>query len=191
MDDKGQSIFLSIIGIATLLVAIIGATFAWFSINVSGNENQTPIGAVAPNLGQVNFNDGVTIDIKELVPGSSSKKTFTIGQTDPSATGQIKYNIILNVESNTLTPNADGQFVYSLTGSGNTNGGSLARVESKEVPTESTIIGSGVIEGYEVHTYEYTIGLNYIDADQNAAQGKEFSGYLSVQIADESKYPKK
>ena len=191
MDDKGQSIFLSIIGIATLLVAIIGATFAWFSINVSGNENPSPIGAVAPNLGQVNFNDGVTIDIKELVPGSSSKKTFTIGQTDPSATGQIKYNIILNVESNTLTPNADGQFVYSLSGSGNTNGGTLAKVESKEVPTESTIIGSGVIEGYEVHTYEYTIGLNYIDADQNAAQGKEFSGYLSVQIADESKYPKK
>ena len=191
MDDKGQSIFLSIIGIATLLVAIIGATFAWFSINVSGNENSSPIGAVAPNLGQVNFNDGVTIDIKELVPGSSSKKTFTVGQTDPSATGQIKYNIILNVESNTLTPNADGQFVYSLTGSGNTNGGTLAKVESKEVPTESTIIGSGVIEGYEVHTYEYTIGLNYIDADQNAAQGKEFSGYLSVQIADESKYPKK
>ena len=69
MDDKGQSIFLSIIGIATLLVAIIGATFAWFSINVSGNENPSPIGAVAPNLGQVNFNDGVTIDIKELVPG--------------------------------------------------------------------------------------------------------------------------
>ena len=81
--------------------------------------------------------------------------------------------------------------MYSLTGSGNTNGGTLAKVESKEVPTESTIIGSGVIEGYEVHTYEYTIGLNYIDADQNSAQGKEFSGYLSVQIADESKYPKK
>ena len=191
MDDKGQSIFLSIIGIATLLVAIIGATFAWFSINVSGNENPANIGLTSPNLGQVNFNDGVTIDIKELVPGSTSTKTFTIGQTDPAATGQIKYNIVLNVESNTLTPNADGQFVYSLSGTGNTNGGTLAKVESKEVPTESTIIGSGVIEGYEVHTYEYTIGLNYIDADQNAAQGKEFSGYLSVQIADESKYPKK
>ena len=176
MDDKGQSIFLSIIGIATLLVAIIGATFAWFSINVSGNENPANIGLTSPNLGQVNFNDGVTIDIKELVP---------------AATGQIKYNIVLNVESNTLTPNADGQFVYSLSGTGNTNGGTLAKVESKEVPTESTIIGSGVIEGYEVHTYEYTIGLNYIDADQNAAQGKEFNGYLSVQIADESKYPKK
>ncbi len=191
MDDKGQSIFLSIIGIATLLVAIIGATFAWFSINVSGNENPANIGLTSPNLGQVNFNDGVTIDIKELVPGSTSTKTFTIGQTDPAATGQIKYNIVLNVESNTLTPNADGQFVYSLSGTGNTNGGTLAKVESKEVPTESTIIGSGVIEGYEVHTYEYTIGLNYIDADQNAAQGKEFNGYLSVQIADESKYPKK
>ena len=38
-NSKGQTIFLSVIGVATLLVAIIGATFAWFSVEVSGNES--------------------------------------------------------------------------------------------------------------------------------------------------------
>ena len=47
------------------------------------------------------------------------------------------------------------------------------------------VIGSGVIEGYEVHTYEYTIGLNNVNENQNEAQGKEFSGYLSVVLTDE------
>ena len=36
-NNKGQTIFLSVIGIATLLVAIVGATFAWFSTTISGN----------------------------------------------------------------------------------------------------------------------------------------------------------
>lgn len=186
MDDiKGQSIFLSIIGIATLLVAIIGATFAWFSISVTGNDNPSDIVITSGNLGQVSFEDGKAIDIKGLMPGSFTTKTFTVSQTDPSATGKISYNIILNVKSNTLTPNADSQFVHSLKSSGNTNGGTLATMDAKPVPEQSIVIGSGVIEGYEVHKYEYTIGLNNIDANQNAAQGKEFSGYLSVVLTDE------
>ena len=186
MDEtKSQSIFLSIIGIATLLVAIIGATFAWFSITVTGNDNPSDIVINSGTLGQVSFVDGTNIDIQNLMPGSFTNKTFTISQTDPSATGKIKYNIVLNVKANTLSPNANGQFVHSLTSSGNTNGGTLATLQSTEVPVQSMIIGSGVIEGYEVHTYEYTIGLNNVDRDQNAAQGKEFSGYLSVKISNE------
>ena len=187
MDEvKGQTIFLSIIGIATLLVAIIGATFAWFSITVTGNDDPSDIVITSGNLGQVSFNDGTAIDIGNLMPGTYTTKTFTISQTDPSATGKISYNIVLNVRSNTLTPNANHQFVHSLKSSGNTNGGTLATLNETEVPVESIIIGSGVIEGYEVHTYEYTIGLNNVDEDQNQAQGKVFSGYLSVKLSDDS-----
>ena len=189
-DGRGQTIFLSIIGIATLLVAIIGATFAWFSITVTGNDNPTDIVITSSNLGQVSFNDGTAIDLGKLMPGNFTTKTFTVSQTDPSATGRISYNIMLNVRANTLTPNADGQFVHSLKSKGNTNGGVLATLDATPVPEKSIVIGSGVIEGYEVHEYEYTIGLNNINANQNAAQGKQFSGYLSVVLTEDSVYPK-
>jgi len=184
-DSKTQSIFLSIIGIATLLVAIIGATFAWFSITVTGNENPSDIVITSGTLGQVSFVDGTNIEIQNLMPGVFTTKTFTVSQTDPSATGKIAYNIVLNVKSNTLSPSANNQFVHSLKSSGNSNGGTLATLYATPVPTQSVVIGSGVIEGYEAHTYEYTIGLNNVNEDQNAAQGKEFSGYLSVVLSDE------
>ena len=162
MDDgKGQTIFLSIIGIATLLVAIIGATFAWFSITVTGNENPSDIVITSGTLGQVSFVDGTNIEIDNLMPGNYTTKTFTVSQTDTQATGKIAYNIVLNVKANTLTPNANHQFVHSLKSSGNTNGGTLATLTSSD-----------------------TIGLNNINEDQNQAQGKQFSGYLSVVIAD-------
>ncbi len=186
MDDgKTQTIFLSIIGIATLLVAIIGATFAWFSITVTGNENPSDIVITSGNLGQVSFVDGTEIKIESLMPGSFTTKTFTVSQTDPTATGKISYNIVLNIKSNTLTPAAHGEFVHKLKASGNTNGGTLASLNNPVVPVQSMVIGSGVIEGYEVHTYEYTIGLNNAQFDQNEAQGKEFSGYLSVVLTND------
>ena len=184
-ETRSQSIFLSIIGIATLLVAIIGATFAWFSITVTGNDNPSDIVINSGTLGQVSFVDGTNIEIQNLMPGVFTTKTFTVSQTDPSATGKISYNIVLNVQTNTLTPNASNQFVHSLKASGNTNGGTLATLNPTAVPTQSMIIGSGVIEGYEAHTYEYTIGLNNVNEDQNAAQGKTFSGYLSVVLSDD------
>lgn len=184
-DVKGQTIFLSIVGICTLLVAIVGATFAWFSITVTGNENPTDIIINSGTLGQVSFNDGTAIDIKNLMPGVFTTKTFTVSQTDPSATGKISYNIVLNVKANTLSPVADGAFVHSIKASGNTNGGTLAEMNEMEVPINSYIIGSGVIEGYESHQYEYTIGLKNLNINQNAAQGKTFSGYLSVVLTNE------
>lgn len=181
-DGKGQTIFLSIIGIATLLVAIVGATFAWFSISVSGNENSEKMIYTTASLGSIIFNDGSSIDASGIIPGVVKTKTFTVAQTDPSATGKIKYNIVLNVSSNTLTPNANGQFVHYLSGSGNTNGGTLAKLNESIVPESSIIIGSGELDGYEIHTYEYSIALKNLDEPQNEAQGKEFGGYITVEL---------
>ncbi len=38
MERKGQGIFYGVIGVATLIVAIIGATFAYFTASASNNE---------------------------------------------------------------------------------------------------------------------------------------------------------
>ena len=37
-DKKGNGLFLGIVGVATLIVAIIGASFAYFSIQASSEE---------------------------------------------------------------------------------------------------------------------------------------------------------
>ena len=42
-EGKGQSVFLMVVAIATLLVAIVGATFAWFSIKLSNTDDKEEI----------------------------------------------------------------------------------------------------------------------------------------------------
>ncbi len=55
-DNRGQTIFLSVIGIATLLVAIIGATFAYFTTQVTKNDiNGGSLSGTTANVGGTTF----------------------------------------------------------------------------------------------------------------------------------------
>ena len=57
-DAKGQTIFLSVIGVATLLVAIVGATFAWFNISLTGDEETKNIIVTTASLSSITFESG-------------------------------------------------------------------------------------------------------------------------------------
>ena len=63
MISKKQTTILTIISIATLFFAIVGATFAYFTITVKGNEEASSVMIRTAFLGQVIFEDGQEIKI--------------------------------------------------------------------------------------------------------------------------------
>lgn len=113
-NNKGQTIFLSVIGIATLLVAIIGATFAYFSLTVTGNEQASSIFVTTATLGQINFIDGTQIKWDNVMlekdgTGNSETKTFTVENTaDTALTSDITYDVYMKVTENTISEYANG-----------------------------------------------------------------------------------
>jgi len=77
-DGKTKDIFFGIVAIATLIVAIIGATLAYFSITASSNEGA--INATAAIV-SIEYNDGqqVTAQADQLIPAdfeSVVKKSY-------------------------------------------------------------------------------------------------------------------
>lgn len=68
-DGKTKDIFFGIVAIATLIVAIIGATLAYFSITASSNEGA--INATAATV-SIEYNDGqqVTAQADQLIPST-------------------------------------------------------------------------------------------------------------------------
>lgn len=68
-DNKGRDIFYGIVAIATLIVAIIGATLAYFSVTASSNEGA--VNAQAATVSITYDNSGqVTTQAEKLVPSS-------------------------------------------------------------------------------------------------------------------------
>lgn len=68
-DNRGRDIFYGVVAIATLIVAIVGATLAYFSVTASSNEGA--VGAVGATV-SIEYNDGqqVTAQAEKLIPST-------------------------------------------------------------------------------------------------------------------------
>lgn len=66
-NKRGSEIFLGVIGVATLLVAIIGATFAFFSANAQSGEQAITATGASLKLG---YDDNTTLLKSHLIPST-------------------------------------------------------------------------------------------------------------------------
>ena len=71
---RGSEIFLGVIGVATLVVAIIGATFAFFSASTSSAENAVTAGAATLSL---EYSDSAHTNLKtHMIPATETIATY-------------------------------------------------------------------------------------------------------------------
>lgn len=193
-DNKGQTIFLSVIGIATLLVAIVGATFAWFSAGVSSNSESSILIRTA-EVASVTFVDGAQISNNNILPGWSAEKEFTVSHPGGNTVDQ-KFIVYLNWTHTKSTE--EGRTVatdlaYTLTStSTDSAGGELTtpvaiNVEQgallKSKIAEKTITGTAASPA-AAWSGTYTLTLNFPETytSQDAQQGASFNAYVSVEL---------
>ena len=192
-NNRGQSIFLSVVGIATLLVAIVGATFAYFSISVTGNETASSINVTTARVGGVTFDGtGAGIEAVNVYPGWSQEKTFTIAFDETQGTvdtnASIQYQIILKSTEVGLSSAASSKhdFVYSLEGTGT---GAATNVTNEDMPTSTAdvLLGTGTLTGTNAasksHSYDFTVLLKESSTDQNELQGLSYRGIIQIVVA--------
>ena len=109
--EKKNVVFLSIIAVATLLTAVVGATFAYFSIGVGGtgnaSNNQTVVKTAV--IAGVNYEGSQVASATDAYPGWKGVQIFTIKLpegTDPNAKGHYTIK---------LTPNVPTEFGSDIT----------------------------------------------------------------------------
>ena len=134
-NRKGSGIFLGVVSVATLVVAIIGATFAYFSASASSNEGA--IGATA-----YEFNVKVT-NIKMIQPENVDKLGGIIPMnvnTQVSGKGMLLYALNDATKKCVDSNNYQVCALYEATLS---NGGSQAVTLNLAVMTDTNEAGSG------------------------------------------------
>ena len=194
-NNRGQSIFLSVVGIATLLVAIVGATFAYFSISVTGNEDASSIYVRTAKVGGVTYDGtGAGLVVTNAYPGYTKTKTFSIStdnNADPTASVQYTIDLVTteaglsSAAVTNKTSSLASDFVYSLHKT-TSAGGEQADVTNAAVPatTGSANIGTGTLTGPMTHTYELTVTLLETGTSQNLLQGLTYEGKVQINVAD-------
>ena len=112
--EKKNTVLLTIIAVATLLVALIGATFAYFSATITETD-KTETKLQSAKLGIV-FDGTQEIEANSIEPGWSADKKFTVENTsDYDMTYDINFTNVVNNFSRTTDLYAVGsaEFVDS------------------------------------------------------------------------------
>ena len=102
-NQKSKQLLLSIIGVAILIVAVVGVSFAFFNYTRAGSPNTLQVGRIAFNTTQTN------IELENLFPtlstnlNSSNSDTATITITgDTTYSEGIEYKVTIEAVNNTI-----------------------------------------------------------------------------------------
>ena len=177
-ENKGQTIFLSVIGIATLLVAIIGATFAYFTTSMGGTQGT--VKATTAKIGAASFT-AQSVSGTAVLPGWTSDAksvTVTLGPSDYD----VKYTCTLDMTTNPLT---DLTLTVAGTNAQTTVNGKLKPGATKTVIASGTLAKSAT---EQTASMTYTLDFPETGADQNAQQGATIAGTVSCSLEGETVY---
>lgn len=197
-DNRGQTIFLSVIGIATLLVAIIGATFAYFTTTMSNNGDAGASNVTTAKLGGINFKSTSVADTN-ILPGWSKDGTVTLDM-EPS---DVDVNFICEI-----TPSALGDAdvltdFYVLSSEGTktsaenvvTNTISDRRKFATADKTTPVVIAKGTLKGTGVANQQvinYTVGFEETGTQQNGTganqAGQTFTAAVTCRLESDTVY---
>ena len=169
-ENKGQTIFLSVIGIATLLVAIIGATFAYFTTSMGGTQGT--VKATTAKLGSSSFT-AESVNATAVLPGWTSEAknvTVTLGESDVD----VNYTCVLTMTANPLT---DLKLAVA--------GDNAVAAATKTLATgeSETKIAEGTLKSGESKTMTYTLTFAETGTVQDSQQGATIDGVVKCSTA--------
>ena len=207
-DNKGTTILLTVIGIATLLVAVVGATFAYFTAGVKDSDTSvdTDITVNSATVGTITFTHGNVIDLCSdepaedgtypacvIYPGAQESKTFTVA-ADPNSTTEVEYVVSLEILANSFKTDALGYKVSAV----NSDGTSLVAAATDYAALDS-VSNSGKFAKKDTTTYveigRATLGtagdtdtwtLDVLFENRDEAQDDEQGAELQARIVVEA-----
>ena len=180
---KDQKTLLGV-GLAFLLLMTISLSYAYFSTNVSGNDDAKGITVTAGTLA-LTYTDSPEIVASNIKPGWSTTKVVTVKNT---GTLDTNYNLVWQELNNEISNN---EMVMSATcerlnSSGVVEGTCDSIAES--IINDKTIQKNISIESNITHKYTFTILFKETNANQNYNQGKKFSGVLGIEEYKNSQF---
>ena len=192
-NRKGTGVFYAVVGVATLVVAIIGATFAYFSASATNNTDVTGTTASGASLAiaitkvsdeatSKNMIPMLSTDLQKGVTGTASKSCI---DANGNTVCQV-YKVTVTNGSTDIGINVKGTMNLTSTGKNmkwqvltdattvNSNATTVAQGENGTIVDNQALTASGT------HDFYLVIWLDETNAEQDADDaGKTFNGTVT------------
>ena len=177
MKEKNQEILLSVVSILTIIVAVIGVTFSYFTTKMTGSGTSGTV--TTAKVGNITFDGGNDLtNAGDIEPGDTFDKTFSISvpATDVSNTVYIRMDYT----------NEFQDLQWSIKGTGANTSVITGTIPTTSTKTTVTLVTNKITKNSVAQTFNYTltITLPNLDKNQDYDQGKTFSGTLYADLGD-------
>ena len=168
-----------VLSILLFLLTITGITYAYFTIQVTGNEEASSIRVSTARLSLI-YTDTLLLGGDRIKPEWTQSKTISV---ENNGTVPVYYNIIWRDLLNEIT---DDELVISGTCSTNASGRTCDNISETIIPVSTTETHNIAIKNNieiavgETHTYTVTVTFKETGSNQNYNQNKEFYGTLNI-----------
>ena len=190
MLNTKENIIFIIISVLTIIMTVVGLTFAYFSTTMTGNDANVLV--TTASIGNVTFNGGSNFTTGvDIMPGWSESKIITV-TVDAS-------NFAKSTDINLVYTNSFTDLEYSITllsatlGGNATSTGYSHTLNSGTLPVASTsstetvaTINTDALNAQLILTYQITMSLP--EEAGNTNMGKAFSGTLSASANSSKRY---
>ena len=192
--ERKNTVFLTIIAVATLLVAVIGATFAYFSVIITGNETATSTIIRTANI-KITYTAGTNISLTSASPGDTANLTFSVAnEGDRELSYKVKWTDVTNTFGSTIgeVTGVPEELYYTVNVVDN-NSNSVYTLSRTTAPSANGYInlnsGNAItIAGGVTHNYTLTMTFEETSSAQNYNQGRTFTGAVDIELAGNNYY---
>ena len=172
---RKQKVKVILISLLIFLMSVIGVTYAYFSLNITGNEEASSVDMTTAGI-EITYDAGPEITIEDIFSGASVVKTFSVINT---GTITAYYDIKIDEVFGTFIKD---ELVYTLSG---TNGG--GNVSETIMPSNDGLLKAKIsIAPGVTQTFTLTVTFKETGSNQNYNQTASYKG--KIQIISPYKY---
>ena len=193
--EKKNVVLLTVIAVATLLITVVGATFAYYAATISGNPEDATVNIKSADGLTITYNGGTKLEGSNVLPGwESGEYEMTVSnETEYDVTYTMKWNAV----SNTLDAADQKNLTFTTTAvtawsDGDGNGeDQTAAVNPAGTATQFPTASGGTfatqsLKPGEKITYTIKVAYKYDEAEQQntTAASKTFTAKLNIADSD-------
>lgn len=209
---KNNTILLTVIAIATLLVVVTGATFAYFAAVVRGNDTASSISIRAAETGHtITLSGGQEVKLENIYPkGTDAGDEWVTKTVSLSAnalegnTGSSKFTFTMSLDNNgydwtenagteneKVVPDGTENIMFTFTKDAANSEGTVTDLVETATPVSvasktGKTIASGTVQNNVKNTVAFTLKVFYKNASYNQNNGlqREFSFHIGYTWKD-------
>lgn len=213
MENKKNTILLTVIAVATLLVAVVGATFAFFSAqNATRTPRAVTVTTSTTNTGAFKIKNDIEVTANEVTfakdegdrTGSTTATAEFTASNEADVSKDFCYSVSLEITTNTFEYTVDEDTAELVFTAKKGASGAAASAEAGEVLIEKDIttatetikvptakngsdykhVITGVPGTQVIDNYYFEVAFKNLDTDQNDNAGNSFAGSIVFDVVD-------